>query len=593
MKISLICTKGGWHANELIKAAKKNKIQLEKILLQDINENFDSRFGDVIIWFSSKLETLDRKNLCFHLMRTRVVLNNDCLELPFLTRKYFQQKYLESYSSLNSIPTFVFKNQKELLSAIPQKLKYPIIQKPNYGSQGDDITLLKSEKDLKKHSYDTQKYIYQNFIENNGDYRVFVLGGRMLGVIKRVARKGSYLNNISKGGSAEVVSNEKLLTEFEKIALSVASMFKLSLCGIDIIQDLKNGKLYFMEVNTNPEWKGFQQATGINVAEKIIDYCLDLHNRKLKNKTDLIRQYFDKNIANLGNQKFHYVSRMYLWTREKFYREELDKLKNQYLGKNQNEVQEKIKDLLKLKYNYNQNNLIAWKTRKEYMLKYPWLAPFNAVLFRHLFAGTLYGNNLRDSIKKEISDKEFVKLGNKLYKDKKAIIIMSTFAVNYFYNLDHYFGKSRYANPQYFLKIFEEYAWKLPGNETLGLYMLTHAIIGASKFYAFPIKRVKIYKKMLNRIEDLIIEKYFDLHLDIKFEFLVCCRICAHKSKLEKIILGEAEKSLADNGNFLISRFSGLPTSISRNFPDAEHRNVLFIMANNDFAPLKRHLSQH
>jgi hypothetical protein len=114
----------------------------------------------------------------------------------------------------------------------------------------------------------------------------------------------------------------------------------------------------------------------------------------------------------------------------------------------------------------------------------------------------------------------------------------------------------------------------------LQAYMLTHAIIGESNFYSNKITRhKKIYEQIIIELEKLIGDNYFQLALDVKFEFLVCCEICNYSSSLKNLILAEADRSLADNGNFLISRLNDSRGFLTRNLLDAEHRNTLYIMA--------------
>lgn len=581
MKISLIATKGGWHTEELRRATKKKKLQFEVLKITSLNDckKEIEKMGDIVIWFSSQLKKIDRKVTFFNLMKNKVVMNSDCLRFPFLTRKLFQQKYLEHFSSLNYIPTFSFQNKNDLLKAIPKKINFPIIQKPNYGSQGDGIVLLKSKKDIEESPTDITEFVYQNFIQNDGDYRILVVGGKVLGAIKRIAQSGSYLNNVSKGGQATVVKDQHIFKTLEKIALIATSAFDLPICGVDIIYDKINKGYYLMELNTNPEWKGFQGATKINIAEKIIDYCISINGRRKKSTSLLVKEYFDKNYEYLSDQKFHYASRMYLWTKDDFYRRKLANLKKTAIGNSANEQSVLLKKILKLKPACN--DFVAEKLRKKYFKKYPHLFAYNSLLFKSLFAETLYGENLRPIIKNMVSDNDFLSLKEKLEEDEAAVAGLSTFAVNYFYLLSHYLGKSEIANPRFFLKIFNKKNNELQSYPNLKAYLLTHCIIGESAFYSQKISRLKkIYLEMVKDLELIIKENYFEMPLDIKFEFLVCCRLCNYQSEIESVILGEAARSLADNGNFLISRLNDSIGFFTHNILSAEHRNVLFLMAN-------------
>ena len=74
----------------------------------------------------------------------------------------------------------------------------------------------------------------QEFIENPGrDIRVFVVGGTAIGAIYRKAAAGSWVNNLSQGGSADrcVLTNEQKEIA-EKASLAIGTTF----AGVDIIE---------------------------------------------------------------------------------------------------------------------------------------------------------------------------------------------------------------------------------------------------------------------------------------------------------------------------------------------------------------------
>jgi glutathione synthase/RimK-type ligase-like ATP-grasp enzyme len=73
--------------------------------------------------------------------------------------------------------------------------------------------------------------------------------------------------NIAKGSTAFPYSPTD---EEKKIAEAAVAMTNLFFGGVDIIAD-KNGERYLLEVNSNAGFTGFEKATGIDVAQKIID----------------------------------------------------------------------------------------------------------------------------------------------------------------------------------------------------------------------------------------------------------------------------------------------------------------------------------
>jgi len=76
----------------------------------------------------------------------------------------------------------------------------------------------------------------QKFIENPGrDIRAFVVGGTAIGAIYRKAASGSWINNLSQGGSADrCVLTEEQKELAEKAALAIGTTF----AGVDIMRGL-------------------------------------------------------------------------------------------------------------------------------------------------------------------------------------------------------------------------------------------------------------------------------------------------------------------------------------------------------------------
>lgn len=121
--------------------------------------------------------------------------------------------------------------------------------KPVFGYKGKDIARVKDgeirfsdrktgpgtvEEILEKLLEERGMLYIQEFIENPGrDIRAFVVGGKAIGAIYRKAAAGSWVNNLSRGGSADrCVLAEEQKEIAEKAALAVGTTF----AGIDIIE---------------------------------------------------------------------------------------------------------------------------------------------------------------------------------------------------------------------------------------------------------------------------------------------------------------------------------------------------------------------
>lgn len=160
---------------------------------------------------------------------------------------------------------------------------FPVILKGSGGDRGTRVykadnleQLEKLVRDLRKSEVeDGRRYMLQEFIPNDGDYRVLVLGEKVLGVMKRSSTKqDEFRNNYSAGGTVEVA---ELPEEIKQLAIKAAKVCGLAVAGVDVAfrdNDLKKPVIW--EVNKGPQFKGFMQATGIDVPAEMVKFLVSL-----------------------------------------------------------------------------------------------------------------------------------------------------------------------------------------------------------------------------------------------------------------------------------------------------------------------------
>jgi len=594
MKISYISRSNTWNDRQIIKEAEKLSIDLEKIdNLKDLNnsEIYDS-LGDVVLWRSSLLEPRSGRTTLLNILdkSEKIIINRSLIDYPAVIFKQFQQEYLrQNTKDILTIPTFTFQNKKDLVNGVKEGLlKFPFIKKPNLGAKGEGIKLIEDngEIDLLTDE-EVYKSVFQNFIKNDGDYRVLVVGGKPIGAIKRVGEKGSFVNNVSMGGEALAVTDGSLKIEMFKIASQVAGIFNLGFCGVDIIQDTESQKLYFLELNTVPQWEGFQKCTGINVAEKLLGYCQDLAKRKSQSAKTLVKKYYLGDLENLANRKFHFLTRMFLWTRDEKYLEELKYLKKDYFGRSENDFRKIIKKIFADKDIYQKRIYNKKDFRVKSANKYPLLGVYSELLFRNLMSKNIFGENLYPILKEFMPDEELLQIRTGLLESKKDVLNLSTFAINYLYFLEEYFPDNQTVqiNIKQLLQLTEEKDFGSQQKKSAELmnnvYFLTHIIIGASRFYRNKINRDREdYLQVLKILEKIVEQNYIKLSLDTKLELLVCAKLLNTESSLRTRIEQEAALSLSPIGNFLIDTMNAKREKSPRGWLGSEHRNVLYIMLN-------------
>jgi RimK family alpha-L-glutamate ligase len=114
-------------------------------------------------------------------------------------------------------------------------------------------------------------FYVQRAVNHGGrDIRAFVVGGRVLGAIERLAPAGEWRSNVSRGGS---VRPFQLPAAWEELALRAAAVVGADYAGVDLIPSL-DGEVFVLEVNGIPGWRGLRRATGLDVAGAIVDHVI-------------------------------------------------------------------------------------------------------------------------------------------------------------------------------------------------------------------------------------------------------------------------------------------------------------------------------
>ena len=161
-------------------------------------------------------------------------------------------------------------------------MNFPVILKGSSGDRGmnvfkiDNIKQLEAKvRELRRIEIEGGKrYMLQEFIPNDGDLRILVLGDKVLGAMKRTSQnfKKEFRNNYSVGGKVEVV---EIPESIKKLAVKAAKVCGLLVAGVDVVyRDNDINKPVVWEVNKGPQFWGFMEATGIDVPKEIIKFLI-------------------------------------------------------------------------------------------------------------------------------------------------------------------------------------------------------------------------------------------------------------------------------------------------------------------------------
>ena len=180
-----------------------------------------------------------------------------------------------SHSGLRVPDTILTKGNKSLRPVLQTVKEMPAVLKLLRGTQGVGVMLLHSPISISSvldtfYSLEEDLLIQQFLKQGAGrDYRLFVVGGVVVGAMMRTAPKGEFRSNIHRGGEGKPIA---LPAHYRKLAIRAADAFKLGVAGVDIM-DGPNGPT-LLEVNSSPGFEGIEKATGKNIAAQIMRHLV-------------------------------------------------------------------------------------------------------------------------------------------------------------------------------------------------------------------------------------------------------------------------------------------------------------------------------
>ena len=195
------------------------------------------------------------------ILKNKIKIINNPTSIRNISEKLYSAKYLKFMPS-----TIFTQNIDEIKKFF--KIHKKIILKPIHSFGGNDIHLLSKfnlkfiQRFIKKHNHIMcQKYLSKI---NKGDKRVFLINGKITGVISRIPKKGSFLSNMSKGATpiaSKLTKIEKKVSKLIAIDMKKENIF---FAGIDFIDQKLNGDI---NVTSPTGLKTLYDLTKINLAK--------------------------------------------------------------------------------------------------------------------------------------------------------------------------------------------------------------------------------------------------------------------------------------------------------------------------------------
>ncbi|MEO0564201.1 MAG: RimK family alpha-L-glutamate ligase [Chloroflexota bacterium] len=209
-----------------------------------------------------------------HLERLGVTLINSSSAIETVKDKLYTQQILAA-SGLPVPKTMLAKFPLEP-ELVQKQLGFPVVVKTLSGAKGSGVYLAETMSNfidlmtLLETTNSSVNIIFQEFIaaSHGHDLRVFVVGGRVVACMERVATDGSFKANISRGGDARAYA---LSPEVEMLSIEVTRQVGLDIAGVDLLFDDDHFKV--CEVNSSPGFKGIETAyPDYDIADMILEY---------------------------------------------------------------------------------------------------------------------------------------------------------------------------------------------------------------------------------------------------------------------------------------------------------------------------------
>jgi len=152
----------------------------------------------------------------------------------------------------------------------------PVIIKVARGTHGNGVVLAETRKAalavMQAFYVEGVNFLVQEFVAESAgaDIRAFVVNGKVVAAMLRQSLDDDFRSNLHQGGEGIPI---ELTPAERKTAVKAAKAMGLPICGVDMMRSSR-GPLV-LEVNSSPGF-GIEKVTGVNVAEKILDYVEEI-----------------------------------------------------------------------------------------------------------------------------------------------------------------------------------------------------------------------------------------------------------------------------------------------------------------------------
>jgi len=210
--------------------------------------------------------------------------------------KFWQGEFVASYGYLTP-KTVLISSAEEIQNVLKEFKTYPLVIKSQFGAGGAGVGIVESERSAKSvissMILNGSNVVIQEYLPVKGgtDYRLFVIGGKVIRGIIRTAPKKDFRANVALGGSKTYFEPSK---ELQNVAIDIANIIGLEVAAVDFMY-YKN-KFYFIEINKNPGTKNDPKT-----AEKLFAYAIERSKKKIKKIKEIKKSFTINSLKDVSN----------------------------------------------------------------------------------------------------------------------------------------------------------------------------------------------------------------------------------------------------------------------------------------------------
>lgn len=166
----------------------------------------------------------------------------------------------------------------DFLQEVIHRLQFPMVIKECFGSFGQQVYLISEETSLREWSMKLAgtPFLYQKYLQasHGHDVRLQVVGDQVVAGMHRFSVNGDFRANLTNGGQMERYAPSE-----RECVLAVRAVQALGLdyAGVDLLfsEGPHAEADVVCEVNSNAHFRNIAECTGVNVAEKIMEYIAE------------------------------------------------------------------------------------------------------------------------------------------------------------------------------------------------------------------------------------------------------------------------------------------------------------------------------